>query len=100
MSTVHANSPIETLRRLETLALFSGEEIPLRFLRAQVASAINIVVQLQRLAGKRTVASIAEVLPLTEDGEYGVREIYQYDYHAESLARVAVANFENSSRHA
>jgi len=97
MSTVHANSPIETLRRLETLALFSGEEIPLRFLRAQVASAINLVVQLQRLAGKRSVVSIAEVLPLTEDGEYQVREIFGYDYHADSLQRLAKASFEDAA---
>jgi pilus assembly protein CpaF len=94
MSTVHANSPIESLRRLETLALFSGEEIPLRFLRAQVASAIDIVVQLQRLRAKRTVASIAEVLPLTADGEYAVREIFSYDYRNEKLERVGKATFE------
>lgn len=94
MSTLHANSPIESLRRLETLALFSGEEIPLRFLRAQVASAIDIVVQLQRLRAKRTVQSIAEVLPLTDAGEYAVREIYTYDYAREGLARVAQASFE------
>lgn len=99
MSTVHANSPVETLRRLETLALFSGEEIPLRFLRAQVASAINVVVQLQRLAGKRTVATIAEVLPLTDDGEYQVQDIYQYDYSAEQLTRCAQANFETAAGH-
>ena len=64
MSTVHANTPLESLRRLETLALFAEEEIPLKFLRAQVASAVQIVIQLQRLAGRRSVASIAEVLPL------------------------------------
>lgn len=99
MSTVHANSPVESLRRLETLALFSGEEIPLRFLRAQVASAINIVVQLQRLAGKRTVATIAEVLPLSADGEYRVQDIYQFDYNSEQLTRCAQANFETVAGH-
>jgi pilus assembly protein CpaF len=96
MSTVHANSPIETLRRLETLALFSGEDIPLRFLRAQVASAINVVVQLQRLGGKRAVAAISEVLPLTSDGEYQVRDIYLYDYNDNELKRVAEAGFESA----
>jgi pilus assembly protein CpaF len=94
MSTLHANSPIESLRRLETLALFSGEEIPLRFLRAQVASAIDVVVQLQRLRAKRTVHSIAEVLPLTESGEYAVHEIYSYNYAKEELERVGVGSFE------
>lgn len=99
MSTVHANSPVETLRRLETLALFSGEEIPLRFLRAQVASAINLVIQLQRLAGKRSVVSIAEVLPLTEQGEYQVREIYAYNYGKERLERIGEAAFESAPAH-
>lgn len=98
MSTLHANSPIESLRRLETLALFSGEEIPLRFLRAQVASAIDVVVQLQRLREKRTVQSIAEVLPLTETGEYAVHEIYSYNYADEVLERVGVASFEKASK--
>ncbi len=94
MSTLHANSPIESLRRLETLALFSGEEIPLRFLRAQVASAIDIVVQLQRLRAKRTVQSIAQVLPLTREGEYAVKEIFTYNYADETLERVDTAAFE------
>lgn len=94
MSTVHANSPIESLRRLETLALFSGEEIPLRFLRAQVASAINIVVQLQRLKGKRTVQAIAEVLPLTEAGDYAVNDIFVYDYNEDTLVREGKGSFE------
>jgi len=95
MSTLHANSPIESLRRLETLALFSGEEIPLRFLRAQVASAIDIVVQLQRLRNKRAVQSIAQVMPLTADGEYEVREIFTYNYSKETLERIADATFES-----
>jgi pilus assembly protein CpaF len=95
MSTVHANSPIESLRRLETLALFSGEDIPLRFLRAQVASAIEIVVQLQRLGGKRTVQSIAEVLPLTPEGDFEVNEIFTYDYNKGGLKRVGSAEFES-----
>jgi pilus assembly protein CpaF len=99
MSTVHANSPVETLRRLETLALFSGEEIPLRFLRAQVASAINLVIQLQRLAGKRSVVSIAEVLPLSPEGDYQVREIFGYDFNAQRLERVAEAAFESHPAH-
>lgn len=99
MSTLHANSPIESLRRLETLALFSGEEIPLRFLRAQVVSAIDVVVQLQRLRARRTVQSIAEVLPLTEDGEYAVNEIYAFNYASEELERVGEASFEKDPKH-
>jgi pilus assembly protein CpaF len=93
MSTVHANTPLESLRRLETLALFAGEEIPLKFLRAQVASAVQIVIQLQRLAGRRSVASIAEVLPLTDDGDYSVRELFSYDHKSMLLEKVADPTF-------
>jgi pilus assembly protein CpaF len=93
MSTVHANTPLESLRRLETLALFAGEEIPLKFLRAQVASAVQIVIQLQRLAGRRSVASIAEVLSLTDDGDYSVRELFSYDHKSMLLEKVADPTF-------
>ncbi len=75
MSTIHANSPLDCLRRLETCALLSGIEIPLSALRSQVASAIDAVVQTARLSdGSRKIVSIAEVLPL-DGGEYRVREL-------------------------
>lgn len=75
MSTIHANSPLDCLRRLETCALLSGIEIPLSALRAQVASAIDAVVQTARLSdGSRKIVSVAEVLPL-DAGEYRVHEL-------------------------
>ena len=75
MSTIHATSPLDALRRIETCALLSGIDIPLSALRAQVASAIGAVVHTARLSdGSRKVVSIAEVLPL-ERGEYRVREL-------------------------
>ena len=78
MSTIHANSPLDALRRIETCALLSGIDIPLSALRAQVASAIGAVVPTARLSdGSRKVVSIAEVLPL-ERGEYRVRELHRW----------------------
>ena len=75
MSTIHANSPEDCLRRIETCALLSGIDIPLAALRAQVASAIDAVIHTARLSdGSRKVVAIAEVLPL-ENGEYRVREL-------------------------
>ena len=61
--------------------------------RAQVASAVQIVIQLQRLAGRRSVASIAEVLPLKDDGDYQVRELFSYDYASQTLEFVAEPTF-------
>lgn len=75
MSTIHANTPRDCLHRLETCALLSGFDIPLVALRAQVASAIDAVVQTARLSdGSRNIVSISEVFPLV-DGEYHVREL-------------------------
>lgn len=78
MSTIHANSPEDCLRRIETCALLSGIDIPLMALRAQVASAIDAVIHTARLSdGSRKVVSIAEVMPL-ENGEYRMREIQSW----------------------
>jgi len=79
MSTIHANTPIDCLRRIETCALLSGLDIPLKALRAQVASAIDVVVHTARLSdGSRKVVSIAEVDDLL-DGEYRVRELVRWE---------------------
>lgn len=78
MSTIHANTPIDCLRRMETCALLSGIDIPLSALRSQVASAVDAVVHTARLAdGSRKIVSVAEILPL-EGGEYRVRELVHW----------------------
>ena len=79
MATVHASSPLQAMTRLETLALFSGIEIPMRALREQVATAIDIVVQAARLPDhSRKVTHISEVGPLKEDGSYQVHDIFRF----------------------
>ena len=78
MSTIHANSPVECLSRIETCALLSGIDIPLSALRSQVASAIDVVVHTARLNdGSRKITHVSEVLPLL-DGEYVTRDLYVY----------------------
>jgi pilus assembly protein CpaF len=62
MTTCHANSPRDALKRIEAMALMSGLDIPLRVIREQVGSAIHIIVQLSRVhRGKRLITSIVEV---------------------------------------
>jgi len=79
MTTLHANSPTDALNRLETMALMSGIEMPLIALRGQVASAIDIVVQLGRFHdGSRRVLDIAEVRALDGNGRYDVRSLYTF----------------------
>jgi Flp pilus assembly CpaF family ATPase len=78
MSTIHANTPRDSLLRLETCALLSGVEIPLSALREQVASAIHIVIQTARLHdGTRKITAITEVLGL-KDREYQLQDIYYF----------------------
>ena len=78
MSTIHANSPIDCLRRIETCALLSGIDIPLSALRSQVSSAIDAVVHTARFPdGSRKIVSVAEVLPLSS-GEYQVQELIRW----------------------
>jgi pilus assembly protein CpaF len=67
ITTGHANSPRDMLRRLETMVLLSGVEIPVRAIREQIASAIDVIVHTCRMGdGKRTVTSIVEVTGMGE----------------------------------
>lgn len=75
LSTVHANSPVDALVRLETLCMMSDVEMPLRAIRAQVASAIDVVIQIQRTSHIRRVSNIDYVLPL-ENEEYGTQPLF------------------------
>ena len=62
LTTIHANSPRAALSRLETLVLFSGMELPVRAIRDQIASAIDLIIQVSRLSdGSRKVVQISEV---------------------------------------
>ncbi len=68
ITTGHANTPRDMLRRLETMVLLSGVEIPIRAIREQVASAIDVIVHVARLGdGRRAVLAIAEVTGLGEN---------------------------------
>ena len=62
LSTVHANSPRDGLNRLETMVLMAGYELPLRAIRSHVSSALELVIQLDRLDdGSRRIVEISEV---------------------------------------
>lgn len=68
LSTVHANTPRDALRRLETMTLLGGVDLPLRAIREQIASSIDLIVHLARDArGRRFVSEIAEVEGMESD---------------------------------
>ena len=79
MATVHANTPTDSLRRLESLCLMSGVELPRVAVRAQVASAINFVVCCERLQdGSRKTIAVSEVQPLNEKGDYRTQDLWLF----------------------
>ena len=85
LTTAHANSPEDLLRRLETLVLMSGLDLPLRAIREQIASAINFIVQQRRFSnGKRRVTHITEVLGLDEEGRYRLEPVFLYQASSSS----------------
>ncbi|MCB0056817.1 MAG: CpaF family protein, partial [Caldilineaceae bacterium] len=68
LTTVHSNNARETLRRVETMVLMAGMDLPLRAIREQIASAFDLVVHLGRLAdGSRKIVQIAEVQGMEGD---------------------------------
>jgi pilus assembly protein CpaF len=68
MTTLHSNSPRDTLSRLETMTMMAGMELPVRAIREQVASAINLVVHQERMRdGSRRVTNITEVSGMEGD---------------------------------
>jgi pilus assembly protein CpaF len=77
LTTVHANSAHDSLIRLETLSLMSDVSIPVYVARAQVASAIHLVVQISRFSedGSRKIVGISEIVGL-KNGEYQIQDLY------------------------
>ncbi len=68
MTTVHANTPRDALSRLETMISMAGLELPIRALRSQFASAVDLIIQASRLqGGPRKVTSISEVVGMEGD---------------------------------
>ena len=68
LTTAHANSPRDLLSRLETMVLMAGMDLPVKAIREQVSSAVDLVVQQSRLPdGSRRVTSISEVLGMEGD---------------------------------
>ncbi|WP_430332006.1 CpaF family protein [Rhodococcus sp. ACT016] len=82
LSTVHANSPRDAIARLETLVLMAGMDLPLRAIREQIASAVDVIVQLTRLRdGTRRVTHVTEVQGM--EGEIvTLQDAFLFDYSA------------------
>jgi pilus assembly protein CpaF len=82
ISTLHANSPRDALSRLETMVLMAGMDLPVRAIREQVASAVDLIVQQARLRdGSRRITQITEVEGM--EGEIvTMQDVYTFDHSA------------------
>jgi pilus assembly protein CpaF len=78
LTTAHANSTRDALSRLEVMVMMAGMELPLTAIREQIASAINIIVQLARFScGTRCVVAISEVVG-TESGRIQMQDLFRF----------------------
>jgi len=108
LSTVHANSARDALIRLETLSLMSDIELPVYVARAQVGSAVDLVVQIARFTedGSRKITKVTEACDLDENNQYVLRDLYVSRLRGKSedgrlnaeLEAVAKPTFANQPR--
>ena len=86
LTTLHANGPKDAMNRLETMVLMSGLDIPIRAIREYIASAIDLVVNIERMSdGKRKITAISE-LESFEEGELELRDIFAFHQKGLTLA--------------
>ncbi|QKE85491.1 CpaF family protein [Arthrobacter sp. NEB 688] len=82
ITTVHANTPRDSLSRLETMVLMAGVDLPVRAIREQVAGAVNLIVQQSRLKdGSRRIVAITEVVGMEGD-VVTLQDIFTFDWSA------------------
>jgi pilus assembly protein CpaF len=96
MSTIHANSPRDALYRLENMVMMANFNLPLRAVRMQVASAVNLIVHIERMRdGIRRVQNIAEIAGM--EGEIiTTREIFTFQYRGQRNDGTVNGAFEST----
>ena len=82
LTTIHANSPRDSLSRIETMVLMAGLDLPVRAIREQIASGIDLIVHVARMKdGQRRVSEVTEVQGMEGDVII-LQTLFDYDYHA------------------
>jgi pilus assembly protein CpaF len=82
ITTVHSNSPRDTLSRLETMVLMAGIDLPVRAIREQVASALDLIEHQERLRdGTRRLVQVTEVVGMEGD-IITLQDLFQFDFKA------------------
>jgi pilus assembly protein CpaF len=82
LSTVHANTPRDALARVETMVMMAGMDLPVKAIREQSSSAIDLIIQQTRLKdGTRRLTAITEVVGMEGD-VVTLQDVFLFDYHA------------------
>jgi pilus assembly protein CpaF len=96
LTTIHANTPRDAISRLETMIMMAGFELPLKAMRQQTASAVDLVVQANRLqGGKRKVTHITEIVGMEQD-TIVMQDIYHYTQDGIDENGRAIGRFEST----
>jgi len=94
MTTLHANSPRDALARIETMIMMTGVELPLKAMRQQIASAVDLIIQANRLqGGPRKITHITEVVGLEQETVV-MQDIYRYVQTGVDETGRAIGRFE------
>ena len=96
MTTLHANTPRDAIARIETMIMMSGVELPLKAMRQQIASAVDLIIQANRLqGGPRKITSITEIVGMEQDTVV-MQDIYRYVQTGVNEQGRAVGRFEST----
>jgi pilus assembly protein CpaF len=94
LSTVHANAPRDALSRIETMVLMAGYELPVKAIRQQVASALDLIIQLDRLDdGTRHVTAVTEVQRMEGDA-ITLQNLFGFQIHRVEADRTVVGELK------
>ncbi len=94
LTTIHANTPRDAVARMETMITMAGFELPLKALRQQIASAVDLIVQSTRLqGGPRKITHITEILGMEQD-TIVMQDIYHYEKEGIDESGRAFGRFE------
>jgi pilus assembly protein CpaF len=99
LSTVHCNSPRDALSRVETMVLMAGFDLPIRAIREQVASALNLIVHTERLHdGSRKVVRITEVQRMEGD-QVTLQDLFVFNVHGTTANGSIAGALESTGLH-
>jgi pilus assembly protein CpaF len=96
MCTIHANRPREALTRLENMVGMAGINLPSKAVRTQIASAVQMIVQVSRMRdGMRRITSVMEVVGMEGD-VITTQDLFNYEFKGENTDGILIGDFKSS----